>query len=228
MTKNLMAFLTLTCGASTKTQAAALLKHLTNPNEFWSKLPVPTCSLDDPKYDTKIGNQPTLMWRGDVWPATNYFVAMGLQKYGYRQTAEELTNKMLEIMKLNGINERYDPKTGIGLGVKDLGMSCSIWSMVVQQIYGIQDDYRTIIVPQHPEGKKVKLGKIELDYPDHHSMELKSSFEREFSVILPDKGKKTIELTCDGKVQKDFVLKTNGSTLIFKAKPSKDYRIKWE
>ena len=228
MTKNLMAFLTLTCGAATNTQAEALLKHLTNPNEFWSKLPVPTCSLDDPKYDTKIGKQPQLMWRGDVWPATNYFVSMGLQKYGYRQTAEDLTNKMLEIMKLNGINERYDPKTGLGLGVKDLGMSCSIWSMVVQQVYGIQDDYRTIIVPQHPERKKLKLGKIELSYPTNNSLELKSSFEREFSVILPDKGKKTIGLTCDGNVQKDFVWKTNCSTLIFKAKPEKSYRIKWE
>ncbi len=227
-TKNMQAFLTLTCGAASKKQAASLMIHLKNPDEFWSKYPIPTCSLDDPKYDTRLNNSPRLMWRGDVWPGTNYLVCIGLQRYGYRETAEELTSRMINLISMSGINERYDPKTGEGIGVRDLGMSCSIWSMIVQNMYGIQDDFCTLRVPGTPQGKSLKLGKMEFSYPDSHSLEFQSLFDRNMKVELPGNSKLTVEITCKGAPFEEFNLNQKTNLLDFKASAGNKYRISWK
>ena len=225
MARTLQAFLTLTCGAATDVQAKALLKHLTNPGEFWSNYPIPTSALDDPSYDTKIGKQPPLMWRGDVWPGTNYLVSIGLQKYGFQKTAEELTSRMMKLLQLSGINERYHPLTGKAMGTNDLGMSCSIWSMIVQNYYGLQDDFRTIKVPSDAEGKELKCGKIEFSYPTSHSVKLKSVFAREMNVVIPVKPANGISLICDGMGIKTYSYKNN--TISFLASPDKEYQVLW-
>lgn len=226
-TKTLQAFLALTCGAATKSQADGLLKHLENPQEFWSNYPVPTVALDDPKYNTRIGRMPPLMWRGDVWPGTNYLISLGLQKYGFHKTANELTLKMLDMINLSGINERYHPVSGLGLGVKDLGMSCSVWSMVVQNIYGLQDDFCTIVVPEDPAGKSLMLGKLRYSFPSSHSLELQSSFDREMKIVLNEIGKLTTKMTCNGQEITGYSFDKKNNMLKFKALAGKKYEIDW-
>ncbi|MCP4313966.1 MAG: hypothetical protein GY790_22145 [Bacteroidetes bacterium] len=57
-------------------------------------------------------------------------------------------------------------------------------SIAVNTIYGIVEDYRTIVVPSHAKGRRLKLGKLEVNYPTDNSVELISSFQRESGLFF--------------------------------------------
>ena len=46
-----------------------------------------------------------------------------------------------------------------------LGMSGVVWSMIVHNVYGVQEDYRTIRVPEGAAGRSLKLGKLAVALP---------------------------------------------------------------
>jgi hypothetical protein len=84
-----------------------LIAHLTNEREFWSRYPVPTVALDDPKFD------PLTMWRGPTWVNVNYLLIEGLQRTGYTDLARELRRRTLDMISLHDdIYEYYQPETG--------------------------------------------------------------------------------------------------------------------
>jgi len=87
--------------------AERLVAHMTNKNEFWTKYPLPTVALDDPKFD------PLVMWRGPTWVNVNYLMIEGLQRSGYTDLAQELRTRTLELIeKEDDIYEFYHPQTG--------------------------------------------------------------------------------------------------------------------
>jgi hypothetical protein len=222
--RTIQAFLTLCCGAATKEQGAALVKHLTDPKEFWPEYPVPTVALDDAKFD------PVGWWRGDLWPVTNYLVGYGLNRYGYYAEARELTRRVLNHIGKFGINERYNGRTGAPLGVPGLGMSCAIWSMVVQNEYGVDEDFRTIRVPAGGAGtgKWLHLGKLEVAYPTANSVRVKSGFERTFQIIFPEKdgkGRDQYGVTCESKPLEKIQFKVSRAKVSFEAEAGKDYLV---
>jgi hypothetical protein len=90
-----------------------------------------------------------------------------------------LADKMLELVKkYDGHSyERYNGVEGTTLGVKDYCWGVAIWSMAVNTTYGVQEDYRTIVVPPHAKGRKLKLGKLEVNYLTDTSVELITAFE---------------------------------------------------
>jgi len=69
-------------------------------------------------------------WRGDVWPAPNYQVAKGLAAYGLHAQAARIANLTVANALKAGISERYDSNTGAALGVKGLGMSATVITMM--------------------------------------------------------------------------------------------------
>jgi glycogen debranching enzyme len=88
--------------------AGRLVEHLTNPQEFWSRYPVPTVALDDPKYDAHQ------MWRGPSWINVNYLLIEGLARSGYDQIALDLRQRTLELIAGQpDIYEYYNPETGV-------------------------------------------------------------------------------------------------------------------
>ena len=170
--RTLQGFLTLTAGLASEEQARELVRQLTDPSLFWSKYPVTTSAMDEPTF------RPDGFWRGDMWPPTNYLVALGLNRYGYYDVAREMTDKMLELVKkYDGHSyERYNGVEGLRLGVKDYCWGVAIWSMAVNTIYGIQEDYRTIVIPPHAKGRRLKLGKLEVSYPTDNISRVKNVF----------------------------------------------------
>ena len=74
--------------------------------QWWAGYPVPTVAMDDPKFGANA------MWRGDMWPATTYLVACGLNRYGYHDVAQQLADRMRRLIAEHGINERYNALTG--------------------------------------------------------------------------------------------------------------------
>jgi putative isomerase len=84
-----------------------LVAHLTDERQFWSRYPVPTVAMDDPKYD------PFKMWRGPTWVNVNYLLIEGLQRSGYTDLARELRTRTLDLICCrNDIYEYYHPVTG--------------------------------------------------------------------------------------------------------------------
>jgi hypothetical protein len=84
-----------------------LIGHLTNPEEFWGEIMLPSVALNDPHYE------PDTMWRGPVWVNINYFFIEALRQIGEDGLADELTHKTLElIMRHQGIHEYYHSRSG--------------------------------------------------------------------------------------------------------------------
>lgn len=97
----------LLTGRMPRTINERLVAHLTHPNEFWTRYPIPTVARNDPKCE------PDKMWRGPTWANINYLFIEGLQRAGYADLARELRNKTLELlMRHNDIYEYYHPDTG--------------------------------------------------------------------------------------------------------------------
>jgi hypothetical protein len=92
----------------------------------------------------------------------------------------------------------------------------------VNTIYGIGEDYRTIVVPSHAKGRRLKLGKLEVNYPMDTSVELITSFQREFKVVFPNQ-KEKIEVRCNGKAVKSISTSAAESEVTFTAMPGNTY-----
>jgi hypothetical protein len=216
--RTLQGFLTLTAGLASEGQAKELVKQLTDPSLFWSKYPVTTSAMDEPTF------KPNGFWRGDMWPPTNYLITLGLDRYGYYEVAREITDKMLELLKKydGHAYERYNSVEGLGLGVKDYCWGVATWSMAVTAIYGVQEDYRTIMVPPHAKGRRLKLGKLEVAYPTNNSVKLETAFQREFKVVFPGQDSK-ITVHCDGIPVKSVNSTGTASEASFTAMPGKTY-----
>lgn len=214
--KTIQGFFALTAGAATPEQAAMLVEQLQDPRQWWSAYPVPTVALDDPAFEANG------MWRGDMWPPTTYMVSQGLKRYGYHDVARKLTDRMLELYERGPIKERYDATTGEPHGVTDLNMSCAVWSMIVENRYGVDEDYRTIRIPPDAKGRRLLLGELEVSYPENETVTLRSGFDREFTVVFPTEFQQA-QVTCAGKPVEE--LSVAGREVRFQAVAGRTYEI---
>jgi hypothetical protein len=106
-----------------------LTNQLKDPKKYNSPFSVPTVSMDDPQFSASFGVD--LMWRGPVWGFTNWFILEGLGLHGEFKVQATIVNKWVELAKLSGIWEQYNPFTGEGYGPEGLGMS----TLVCDYIY---------------------------------------------------------------------------------------------
>ena len=81
-------FLPMFAGICSQGQADKMVKVLLDENRFWTAMPIPSIPKDSEYYDID-------MWRGCSWLNINYFIILGLRKYGYTELAEELREKTL-------------------------------------------------------------------------------------------------------------------------------------
>lgn len=101
-------FFPMMAGIPDKAQAAAMVRLLADTGELWTANPVATVSQKHPAY----GND---MWRGGVWLNLNYFIVLGLRRYGYTDLAKVLRDKTLAMAdewykKTGTVFEFYDPE----------------------------------------------------------------------------------------------------------------------
>ena len=118
-------WLPLWAGVADKNQAQLIVKMMTEPNHFNTKVPLPTLDLANPDFDPEDG-----YWRGPVWLDQFYFGVEGLRKYGYEKEAMELTFKMLGnsegLLDQRAIRENYHPVTGAGLNADHFSWSAAM------------------------------------------------------------------------------------------------------
>jgi hypothetical protein len=114
----------LMAGAPTEAMAKRMAEVI--QGDHWNTpLPVPTVDRQDKRWD------PNGMWRGDVWPATNYQIATGLARYGHKEQAAAIADITVTNALKNGVFECYNSMSGVGRGVSMLGMSCTILTMML-------------------------------------------------------------------------------------------------
>lgn len=100
--KTLAAFWPIISEVASDYQVNRLMEHLLNPDEFWTRHPLPSLSRDDPNYDP-LGDY----WLGSVWSPTNYMVVKGLERRGKFGLAREIALKHLNAMVAVFQNENY-------------------------------------------------------------------------------------------------------------------------
>jgi hypothetical protein len=95
-------------------------EHLLNPAEFWGEYPIPTVAYNDPNFDLASHGR---YWQGQIWLIPIYSALTTLYKYGYEAQAEELRQRIFNLVKAKGgIYETYDPLTGgVGWGSGGVG-----------------------------------------------------------------------------------------------------------
>ena len=86
--QEIVGLLPLWAGIPSAEQADRLVKILTDSSKFWRRYGIPSLAADDPFYN------PQGYWNGPVWVEWNYLIMRGLQKYGYRKEARELTRRV--------------------------------------------------------------------------------------------------------------------------------------
>ena len=72
------------------------------------------------------GFQPTRYWRGPVWPILNWVLQRGLERYGYRDRAEQVRQAVVELGRNAGFWEHYDPLTGRGHGGEQFAWTAAL------------------------------------------------------------------------------------------------------
>ena len=133
-------FMALMAAVPSAAEADRMASVLGNP--AWSTpLPVPTVARTNPNFS------PAEFWRGDVWPAPNYQVAKGLAAYGHRAAVARIADLTVANALKGGISERYDSLSGAALGVKGLGMSATVITMMLD---GLSSRYQ-VEIQKHRE-----------------------------------------------------------------------------
>ncbi len=99
-------FLPMFAGLCSQERADKMVKTLLDENRFWTAMPVPSMPKDSPYYEKD-------MWRGCSWLNLNYFIILGLRKYGYTEIADELRERTLSSVlkwyeKTGTVFEFYD------------------------------------------------------------------------------------------------------------------------
>ncbi|MEJ2251466.1 MAG: hypothetical protein P8Y70_04680 [Candidatus Lokiarchaeota archaeon] len=85
-------------------------EHLLNENEFWSPFPVPLIAKNQFLYKENQ-NSPYMM---STCIDLNWFISLGLMKHGFINLAVELSEKTIEMVRLNGFYKFYNSETGKG------------------------------------------------------------------------------------------------------------------
>ncbi len=84
--------------------------HLLNPDEFWTKLPLPSVAVNDPAFR----NAPENNWSGQCEGLTYQRAILALERYGYYKLVTVLGKKLMKAVIDGGyvFTQQFDPFTG--------------------------------------------------------------------------------------------------------------------
>ncbi len=176
--KAAVGFYPLLTGRVDGTRLDALLDHLEDPGTFGTPFPVPSSSVDDPRFSAEgiwRGKRRNCPWNGRVWPMTTSHVIEGLVRCwrSGSERAGRLASDMLirfaRMMFTNGdparpnCFEHYNPYTGRAChfrGIDDYQHSWII-DLLARGFAGLHVDASGIEVRPLPDGPaRVSLGPV--------------------------------------------------------------------
>lgn len=127
-------YIPLWANLATKKEAKRVVENVMDENVMNTYLPFPTSAKDNPKYN------PVKYWRGPVWLDQAYFGIIGLNNYGYKKEAKDLSVKLFEnsegLLTDGVIRENYNPETGEGLHCSNFSWSASVYYLIYKDFLG--------------------------------------------------------------------------------------------
>jgi glycogen debranching enzyme len=123
-------------------------EHLLDPERFWSPVPPPSVSLQEPSFSVNDRGllRQRRYWRGPTWVNAAWLCWLGLVRLGYDQAAADLADRIGAAVAAAGLREYYAPCTGAGMGARDFGWS----SLVLELLEPDLDAARTSYLPPVP------------------------------------------------------------------------------
>jgi len=101
--KCIAGFAPLYAGLASGAQAARLVEHLTNPDEFGTPYPCPSIAINTPEIDPSL-----ITYGGDVLLTSGvWFTVQGLVRYGYRDLAADYVWRVLQMITAEGPSSSY-------------------------------------------------------------------------------------------------------------------------
>ncbi len=113
-------FMPLYAGTVTQERAKQLRDLLVNHRKYWLHHPVPSVPLDSEFFDSDR------YWQGPTWVNTNWLIIDGLERYGFKEDAEELKKRTLDMVAKAGPYEYFDPIDGKGLGAAGFSWTAAL------------------------------------------------------------------------------------------------------
>ncbi len=106
-------------GLCSRERAQRLIEeHLLNPHEFWGEYLLPFNPLDELAGSGEWIDRH--LWSGHcIWTNFCWMLAIGLDEYGYREEAREVTRRVVRMVLREGFYEYYDSRTGEGRRIAD-------------------------------------------------------------------------------------------------------------
>lgn len=119
-TSTIATLLPLYAGSISKDRAKQLVELLHSSKLYGPKYPVPTVAINSDWFSEKR------YWQGPTWINTNWLIAEGLKRYGYKEEAELITKKSLELVEKSGFNEYFSPLSGEPAGAKNFSWTAAL------------------------------------------------------------------------------------------------------
>ncbi len=125
-TKNLLkedsiaSLLPLYSGAISKAQADLIVKAMQDKTLYQTKFPLPSVPINSSWF------KPMRYWQGPTWININWLLIDGLERYGYKQLASELSEQTINLVKNSGFNEYFNPIDGSAAGVHDFSWTAAL------------------------------------------------------------------------------------------------------
>jgi Glycosyl hydrolase family 63 C-terminal domain len=113
-------FIPLWAGVPSAARAERLIELLRRPASFWPRYPVPSVPLDSPEF-REAG-----YWKGPTWVNTGWLIVEALHQYGHGELAEELRDRILDLVANAGFSEYFSPLTGAGYGADDFSWTAAL------------------------------------------------------------------------------------------------------
>lgn len=112
--------LPLYAGTVTKERAQYLVSLLNKRGWFGVNWPVPSVPLNSSYFD------PIKYWQGPSWININWLIIEGLQNYGYKDEAEKLRQRSLEMVAKSGMNEYFNPLNAEPAGAPNFSWTAAL------------------------------------------------------------------------------------------------------
>lgn len=112
--------LPLYAGCVTPERAEQLVSLLHSRQQFGADYPVPSVPFSSKFFEAHS------YWQGPTWLNTNWLIIDGLRRYGYKQEADIIKAKSLQLVREHGNYEYFSPVDGSPAGAKDFSWTAAL------------------------------------------------------------------------------------------------------
>jgi len=112
--------LPLYSGSITTERAQRLVELLQKRGQFRATWPVPGAPTGSKSFS------PWRYWQGPSWVNTNWLIIEGLNRYGFKEEADSLKQKTIELVAKGGCHEYFNPHSGKGLGAANFSWTAAL------------------------------------------------------------------------------------------------------